>query len=76
VIDTIDEFVGIAKQKTGELTGNTQLQTEGTFQKVTGKAKDVWDHAKDAVRQADEVAPAARTSCLAGGGMCSNARAL
>ena len=38
---TIDEFVGITKQKTGELTGNTQIRIEGTVQQATGKVKAV-----------------------------------
>ena len=34
----IDEVVGIAKQKAGELTGNVQLQIEGVVQRVKGKS--------------------------------------
>jgi uncharacterized protein YjbJ (UPF0337 family) len=51
---TIDEVVGIAKQKTGELTGNTQLQVEGITQQVKGKVENAWGRAKDAVRNMNE----------------------
>jgi uncharacterized protein YjbJ (UPF0337 family) len=51
---TIDEVVGIAKQKTGELTGNSQLQIEGIAQQVKGKVENAWGQAKDAVRNINE----------------------
>jgi uncharacterized protein YjbJ (UPF0337 family) len=50
----IDEVVGIAKQKTGKLTGNTQLRVEGTVQKVKGKVEGAWGQAKDAVRKSNQ----------------------
>jgi uncharacterized protein YjbJ (UPF0337 family) len=53
---TIDEVVGIAKQKTGELTGNSQLQVEGIAQQFKGKVEGAWGNAKDAVREANEEA--------------------
>jgi uncharacterized protein YjbJ (UPF0337 family) len=53
---TIDEVVGIAKQKTGELTGNAQLQIEGIAQQVKGKVESAWGQAKDAVREANDEA--------------------
>ena len=34
---TVDELVGIAKKKTGNLTGSTKLQIEGTAQQMKGK---------------------------------------
>ena len=55
---TLDEVVGIAKQKTGELTGNAQLQIEGIAQQVKGKVESAWGQAKDAVRAANEEAAA------------------
>jgi uncharacterized protein YjbJ (UPF0337 family) len=55
---TIDEVVGIAKQKTGELTGNTQMQIEGIAQQVKGKVESAWGQAKDAVRDVNEKASA------------------
>ncbi len=55
---TIDEIAGIAKQKTGELTGNTQLQVEGISQQFKGKVEGAWGQAKDAVREANQGAAA------------------
>ena len=52
----IEEVVGIAKQKTGELTGNSQLQIEGIAQQVKGKVENAWGQAKDAVRNINETA--------------------
>jgi uncharacterized protein YjbJ (UPF0337 family) len=54
----IDEVVGIAKQKTGELTGNNQLQIEGIAQQVKGKVESAWGQAKDAVCDMNEEASA------------------
>lgn len=51
---TIDEMVGGAKRKAGELTGNTQLQVEGMVQQVKGKVENAWGKAKDAVDEANE----------------------
>ena len=50
---TIDEMVGGAKRKAGELTGNTQLQVEGMVQQVKGKVENVWGKAKDVVHEAN-----------------------
>jgi uncharacterized protein YjbJ (UPF0337 family) len=55
---TIDEVMGIAKQQTGKLTGNTQLQIEGVAQRVKGKVENAWGQAKDAVREPNEEAAA------------------
>jgi uncharacterized protein YjbJ (UPF0337 family) len=55
---TIDEVVGIAKQKTGELTGNSQLQVEGIAQQFKGKVEGAWGKAKDAFREGNEDAAA------------------
>jgi uncharacterized protein YjbJ (UPF0337 family) len=52
---TIDEVVGSAKRKAGELTGNTRLQVEGGAQQVKGTVENAWGKAKDAARGADEV---------------------
>jgi uncharacterized protein YjbJ (UPF0337 family) len=56
VTGTVAEIVGIAKQKTGELTGNSQLQAEGIVQNLMGKVENAWGQAKDAVLEADEKA--------------------
>ena len=49
---TVDELVGSAKKKTGDLTGNTKLQVEGIAQQVKGKVENVVGKAKDAARDA------------------------
>jgi uncharacterized protein YjbJ (UPF0337 family) len=46
---TIDEVVGSAKRKAGELTGDTKLQVEGMAQQVKGNAENAWGKAKDAI---------------------------
>jgi uncharacterized protein YjbJ (UPF0337 family) len=46
----IDEVVGSAKRKAGELTGDTPLQIKGIAQQVKGKLENTWGNAKDAVR--------------------------
>ena len=51
---TIDEAVGCAKQKAGELTDNAQLKVEGMVQQAKGKVENAWGKAKDAVRDAVE----------------------
>ncbi|MGA2673476.1 MAG: CsbD family protein [Terracidiphilus sp.] len=48
---TIDEVVGSAKRKAGELTGNNQLQVEGMVQQVKGKVENAWGKAKDVARE-------------------------
>jgi uncharacterized protein YjbJ (UPF0337 family) len=49
---TIDEVVGGAKRKAGELTGNNKLQAEGMTQQVKGKVENAWGRTKDAVSDA------------------------
>jgi uncharacterized protein YjbJ (UPF0337 family) len=51
---TIDEVVGSARRKAGELTGNTRLQVEGMAQQAKGKIENTWGRTKDAVRDAIE----------------------
>jgi uncharacterized protein YjbJ (UPF0337 family) len=46
---TIDEVMGSAKQKAGELTGNTRLQVEGMAQQIKGKTENALGKTKDAV---------------------------
>ncbi len=54
----IDEVVGSAKRKAGELTGDTQLQIEGMAQQVKGKIENALGNVKDTVRNVnDETAP-------------------
>ena len=53
---TIDEVMGSAKRKAGELTGNTQLQVEGIVQQVKGKVENAWGKAKDVVHEANHEA--------------------
>jgi uncharacterized protein YjbJ (UPF0337 family) len=49
---TIDEVMGSAKRKAGELTDNTRLQVEGMAQQAKGKLENAWGNTKDAVRNA------------------------
>lgn len=51
---TVNEIVGSAKRKAGELTGNTKLQVEGMAQQVKGKIENAWGKTKDAVRDATQ----------------------
>jgi len=62
---TIDELVGSAKQKAGELTGDTQLQVEGAVQQVKGKVENAWGKAKDVVHAANEEAAVQHESRIA-----------
>jgi uncharacterized protein YjbJ (UPF0337 family) len=49
---TIDEVVGSAKRKAGEMTGSTKLQVEGMAQQVKGKLENTLGKTKDVVRDA------------------------
>jgi uncharacterized protein YjbJ (UPF0337 family) len=49
---TIDEAVGSAKHKAGEVTSNTRLQVEGTAQQVKGKIENTLGKTKDVVHNA------------------------
>ncbi|MDR3776424.1 MAG: CsbD family protein [Terracidiphilus sp.] len=51
---TVDEVVGSAKRKAGELTGNTKLQVEGMAQQVRGKIENAWGETRDGVRDVIE----------------------
>jgi uncharacterized protein YjbJ (UPF0337 family) len=51
---TVDEVVGSAKRKAGDLTNDVHLQVEGMAQQVKGKVENAWGKAKDAVREANE----------------------
>lgn len=53
---TLDEAVGGAKRKAGELSGDTRLQVEGMVQQVKGELENAWGKAKDAVNAANEEA--------------------
>lgn len=53
---TIDELVGTARRRAGELTDDIQIQVEGMAQQVKGKVENAWGKAKDAVRAANEEA--------------------
>jgi uncharacterized protein YjbJ (UPF0337 family) len=64
---TIDEVVGGAKRKAGELTGDAQLQVEGMVQQVKGKVENVVGKTRDAIHEANreaEVTHAARVSVV------------
>jgi uncharacterized protein YjbJ (UPF0337 family) len=51
---TIDEVVGSAKRKAGELTGDTKLQVEGMAQQMKGKVESAWGKTKDGICDAME----------------------
>jgi uncharacterized protein YjbJ (UPF0337 family) len=51
---TIDEVVGSAKRKAGELTGDNQLQLKGMIQQAKGTVENAWGKTKDAAREAVE----------------------
>jgi uncharacterized protein YjbJ (UPF0337 family) len=53
-----DELIGIAKKKTGKITGNSRLQVEGVVQEAKGKLESALGKAADAVREANEEARA------------------
>jgi uncharacterized protein YjbJ (UPF0337 family) len=53
---TVDELVGIAKQKTGKLTGSTKLQVDGVVQQAKGTLENTLGKTKDAVRDLREKA--------------------
>ncbi|MGB0064817.1 MAG: CsbD family protein [Terracidiphilus sp.] len=50
----IDEVVGSAKRKAGELTGDTPLQIKGIAQQAKGKLEGTWGKAKEAVSKANQ----------------------
>ena len=43
---TIDQVVGSAKRKVGDLTGNTQLQVKGVAQQVKGNLENALGKAR------------------------------
>jgi uncharacterized protein YjbJ (UPF0337 family) len=47
---TINEFVGSAKRKTGELTGNKTLQVKGIIQQTKGQVENTLGKAKESLR--------------------------
>jgi uncharacterized protein YjbJ (UPF0337 family) len=53
---TIDELVGSAKRKAGEVTGDGQLQIQGMVQQVKGKVENAWGKAKDVIHDANKEA--------------------
>jgi uncharacterized protein YjbJ (UPF0337 family) len=53
---TVDEVVGFAKQKAGQMTGSTKLQVEGTVQQAKGKLENALGKAADALKEANEEA--------------------
>jgi uncharacterized protein YjbJ (UPF0337 family) len=53
---TIDEVLGSAKRKAGELTGDTQLEVKGLAQEVKGQIENAWGKAKEIVQEANEEA--------------------
>ena len=52
----IDQLAGSAKLKTGELTGNFELEIEGMGQEIKGTLESAWGKAKDLVAEANKEA--------------------
>jgi len=52
----MDEVVGTAKRKAGELTDNPTLQVEGMAQQVKGKVETAWGKTKEKVNAALDTA--------------------
>jgi len=50
----IDDVVGSAKRKVGNLTGNTPLQVKGAVQQVKGKLQNAVGKVQDAVNHANQ----------------------
>lgn len=51
---TIDDVVGSAKRKAGQLTDNANLQVEGIAQQLKGKVENAVGKVKDAVQEANQ----------------------
>jgi uncharacterized protein YjbJ (UPF0337 family) len=51
---TTNEILGNAKQKVGNLTGDSSLEIEGIVQQAKGNLQKAWGNAKDAVKDANE----------------------
>jgi uncharacterized protein YjbJ (UPF0337 family) len=50
VVGTINDVVGGAKRKVGNLTGDTRTEVEGAVQQAKGKVQNTWGKVKDAAR--------------------------
>jgi uncharacterized protein YjbJ (UPF0337 family) len=49
---SMDQAKGAVKEGAGKLTGDKKLETEGTLDRLGGKARNAVGSAKDAVRDA------------------------
>jgi uncharacterized protein YjbJ (UPF0337 family) len=56
VVGTINDVVGGAKRKVGNLTGDTRTQVEGAVQQAKGKVQNTWGKVKDAARDTQDSA--------------------
>ncbi len=50
VTGKMNDVVGGAKRKVGNLTGDTRTQVEGAVQQAKGKVQNTWGKVKDAAR--------------------------
>jgi uncharacterized protein YjbJ (UPF0337 family) len=64
VVGTINDVVGGAKRKVGNLTGDTRTQVEGAVQQAKGKVQNAWGKVKDAARDAQDSVKASHQSSL------------
>lgn len=46
----LKKATGTIKEKAGQMTGDRDLEAEGTAERTEGKVRDAVGHAKDAVR--------------------------
>jgi len=64
VVGTINDVVGGAKRKVGNLTGDTRMQVEGVVQQAKGKVQNTWGKVKDAARDTQDSVKASHEAKL------------
>jgi uncharacterized protein YjbJ (UPF0337 family) len=72
---TINEILGKAKRKIGQLTDDPGLQVEGIAQQVKGKLENTWGKTKEVVRAANEEAAVQHETRIEVALECSTAEA-
>lgn len=56
ISNAAEEAFGAAKEKTGELTGDEELEAEGRTEKAEAEIKQAGEHVKDAAEDAKDAA--------------------
>jgi uncharacterized protein YjbJ (UPF0337 family) len=64
VIGKINDVVGGAKRKVGNLTGDTRTQVAGAVQQAKGKVQNTWGKVKDAARDTQDSIKASHSATL------------